>query len=174
MSPQLQPEQLDCGAAHLQHPLSILQPLSASPVFRAPGLTAVAVASANNYTAVFLGTATGRLLKVSICGWGGPQKGSATVLFSFSLQSVLSESCWHLVSASLLAWSLLPSSGFLTFAMHMLSLGLSFPTGCSHCRTSVRKAIALHHLRGPIYGLTMLVTTLQVPELRGRARSCFS
>ncbi|ERE67211.1 plexin-D1-like protein [Cricetulus griseus] len=63
---QLQPEQLDCGAAHLQHPLSILQPLSASPVFRAPGLTAVAVASANNYTAVFLGTATGRLLKISL------------------------------------------------------------------------------------------------------------
>nr|XP_034367886.1 plexin-D1 [Arvicanthis niloticus] len=63
---QLQPEQLDCGAAHLQHPLTILQPLRASPVFRAPGLTAVAVASANNYTAVFLGTATGRLLKISL------------------------------------------------------------------------------------------------------------
>lgn len=63
---QLQPEQLDCGAAHLQHPLTILQPLKATPVFRALGLTAVAVASANNYTAVFLGTTTGRLLKV---GW---------------------------------------------------------------------------------------------------------
>uniref|UniRef100_A0A8C0W6B9 Sema domain-containing protein n=1 Tax=Castor canadensis TaxID=51338 RepID=A0A8C0W6B9_CASCN len=63
---QLQPEQLDCGAAHLQHPLSILQPLKASPVFRAPGLTAVAVASANNYTAVFLGTANGRLLKINL------------------------------------------------------------------------------------------------------------
>uniref|UniRef100_A0A8C6RPP6 Plexin D1 n=1 Tax=Nannospalax galili TaxID=1026970 RepID=A0A8C6RPP6_NANGA len=63
---QLQMEQLDCGAAHLQHPLSILQPLRASPVFRAPGLTAVAVANANNYTAVFLGTSTGRLLKISL------------------------------------------------------------------------------------------------------------
>ncbi|KAM5279662.1 plexin-D1 [Ctenodactylus gundi] len=63
---QLQPEQLDCGAAHLQHPLSVLQPLRAAPVFRAPGLTAVAVASANNYTAVFLGTATGRLLKLTL------------------------------------------------------------------------------------------------------------
>ncbi|XP_033066728.1 plexin-D1 isoform X4 [Trachypithecus francoisi] len=60
---QLQPEQLDCGAAHLQHPLSILQPLKATPVFRAPGLTSVAVASVNNYTAVFLGTVNGRLLK---------------------------------------------------------------------------------------------------------------
>ncbi|XP_042536035.1 plexin-D1 [Dipodomys spectabilis] len=63
---QLLSEQLDCGAAHLQHPLSILQPLKASPVFRAPGLTAVAVASINNYTVVFLGTANGRLLKVNL------------------------------------------------------------------------------------------------------------
>ncbi|XP_047390678.1 plexin-D1 isoform X1 [Sciurus carolinensis] len=63
---QLQPEQLDCGAAHLQHPLSILQPLKALPVFRAPGLTSVAVASAHNYTVVFLGTVNGRLLKVNL------------------------------------------------------------------------------------------------------------
>uniref|UniRef100_I3NCB3 Plexin-D1 n=1 Tax=Ictidomys tridecemlineatus TaxID=43179 RepID=I3NCB3_ICTTR len=63
---ELQPEQLDCGAAHLQHPLSILQPLKSSPVFRAPGLTSVAVASANNYTVVFLGTVNGRLLKVNL------------------------------------------------------------------------------------------------------------
>uniref|UniRef100_A0A8C0P458 Plexin-D1 n=1 Tax=Canis lupus familiaris TaxID=9615 RepID=A0A8C0P458_CANLF len=60
---QLQPEQLDCGAAHLQHPLSILQPLKATPVFRAPGLSSVAVASVSNYTVVFLGTVSGRLLK---------------------------------------------------------------------------------------------------------------
>lgn len=65
---QLQPEQLDCGAAHLQHPLSVLQPLKATPVFRAPGLSSVAVASVSNYTVVFLGTASGRLLKV-----GGPE-----------------------------------------------------------------------------------------------------
>lgn len=37
------------------------------------------------------------------------------------------------VSASLLAWGLLPSIGFLTFAV--LSLSLSFPTGCSGCGT---------------------------------------
>ncbi|XP_031811453.1 plexin-D1 [Sarcophilus harrisii] len=63
---QLQPEQLDCGAAHLQHPLSILQPLKATPVFRYLGLTSVAVASVNNYTVVFLGTANGRLLKINL------------------------------------------------------------------------------------------------------------
>lgn len=63
---QLQPEQLDCGAAHLQHPLSILQPLKATPVFRAPGLSSVAVATVSNYTVVFLGTVSGRLLKVGL------------------------------------------------------------------------------------------------------------
>eukprot|EP00069_Balaena_mysticetus_P018035 bmy_00400T0 len=62
---KLQPEQLDCGAAHLQHPLSILQPLKALPVFRAPGLSSVAVASVGNYTVVFLGTVSGRLLKMA-------------------------------------------------------------------------------------------------------------
>uniref|UniRef100_A0A803T283 Plexin D1 n=1 Tax=Anolis carolinensis TaxID=28377 RepID=A0A803T283_ANOCA len=62
---QLQPEQLDCGAAHLQHPLSILQPIKARPMFTSPGLTSVAVSSVNNYTVVFLGTANGRLLKIN-------------------------------------------------------------------------------------------------------------
>lgn len=77
---QLQPEQLDCGAAHLQHPLSILQPLKATPVFRAPGLSSVAVASVSNYTVVFLGTASGRLLKVGLgeeAGRGGEQEAEA-------------------------------------------------------------------------------------------------
>ncbi|XP_044879760.1 plexin-D1 [Mauremys mutica] len=63
---QLQPEQLDCGAAHLQHPLAILQPIKATPVFKYQGLTSVAVSSVNNYTVVFLGTANGRLLKINL------------------------------------------------------------------------------------------------------------
>lgn len=63
---QLQPEQLECGAAHLQHPLSVLQPLKATPVFRAPGLSSVAVASVGNYTVVFLGTVNGYLLKINL------------------------------------------------------------------------------------------------------------
>lgn len=65
ISPQLQPEQLDCGAAHLQHPLAIVNPVTATPIFTYSGLTAVAVASVNNYTVVFLGTASGGLLKAS-------------------------------------------------------------------------------------------------------------
>lgn len=56
-------------------------------MFRASGLTAVAVASANNYTAVFLGTATGRLLKVSVLHGsspGRPTEGqSPSAFFSF-------------------------------------------------------------------------------------------
>ncbi|NXJ68739.1 PLXD1 protein, partial [Rostratula benghalensis] len=63
---QLQPEQLDCGAAHLQHPLAIVNPVTATPIFTYSGLTAVAVASVNNYTVIFLGTATGGLLKINL------------------------------------------------------------------------------------------------------------
>lgn len=87
VSPQLQPEQLDCGAAHLQHPLAIVNPVTATPVFTYSGLTAVAVASVNNYTVVFLGTASGGLLKASGArqhqrggsqGWGDREGGGAS------------------------------------------------------------------------------------------------
>lgn len=62
---QLQEEQLDCGAAHLQHPLAINQPLSATALFKAPGLTSVAVANVSGYTVAFLGTASGQLQKIN-------------------------------------------------------------------------------------------------------------
>uniref|UniRef100_A0A4W3GRU9 Plexin D1 n=1 Tax=Callorhinchus milii TaxID=7868 RepID=A0A4W3GRU9_CALMI len=60
----LQNTQLDCGAAHLQHPLSIKTPIKATPIFVYTGLTSVAVLSVNNHTVVFLGTASGWMLKV--------------------------------------------------------------------------------------------------------------
>ncbi|XP_048462206.1 plexin-D1 [Rhincodon typus] len=63
----LQNEQLDCGAAHLQHPLSITKPLTAWPIYADRGLTSVAVSSVNNHTVVFLGTVSGQLLKLSLC-----------------------------------------------------------------------------------------------------------
>ncbi|XP_062441465.1 plexin-D1 [Rhea pennata] len=63
---QLQPEQLDCGAAHLQHPLAVMNPVTATPLFTYNGLTSVAVASVHNYTVVFLGTASGGLLKINL------------------------------------------------------------------------------------------------------------
>ncbi|XP_078392124.1 plexin-D1, partial [Cetorhinus maximus] len=63
---RLQNEQLDCGAAHLQHPLSIKRPLQTWPIFIEQGLTSVAVSRVNNHTVVFLGTASGQLLKLNL------------------------------------------------------------------------------------------------------------
>uniref|UniRef100_A0A674BYI8 Plexin D1 n=1 Tax=Salmo trutta TaxID=8032 RepID=A0A674BYI8_SALTR len=59
----LQPEQLDCGAAHLQHPLALQRPLRATPLFESLGLSSVAVDDVHHHTVVFLGTSTGRLRK---------------------------------------------------------------------------------------------------------------
>lgn len=106
VSPQLQPEQLDCGAAHLQHPLAIVNPVTATPVFTYSGLTAVAVASVNNYTVVFLGTASGGLLKAS-GAWqhqrGGDREGSGASPSSTSVCTednvccqVCLSACFHL------------------------------------------------------------------------------
>uniref|UniRef100_A0AAR2L5W9 Sema domain-containing protein n=1 Tax=Pygocentrus nattereri TaxID=42514 RepID=A0AAR2L5W9_PYGNA len=58
----LQPEQLNCGAAHLQHPLALQKPLRATPLYEAPGLSSVAVEDVHNHTVVFLGTSNGWLL----------------------------------------------------------------------------------------------------------------
>uniref|UniRef100_A0A3Q2Y183 Plexin D1 n=1 Tax=Hippocampus comes TaxID=109280 RepID=A0A3Q2Y183_HIPCM len=62
----LQPEQLDCGAAHLQHPLALRRPLRALPLFQYNGLSSVAVDDVLNHTALFLGTSNGRLRKVTL------------------------------------------------------------------------------------------------------------
>lgn len=61
---QLQEEQLNCGAAHLQHPLALRKPLKALPIYEAPGLSSIAVDNVHNRTVVFLGTSRGRLRKV--------------------------------------------------------------------------------------------------------------
>uniref|UniRef100_A0A3Q4N388 Plexin D1 n=1 Tax=Neolamprologus brichardi TaxID=32507 RepID=A0A3Q4N388_NEOBR len=61
----LQPEQLDCGAAHLQHPLALQRPLRAIPLLEYPGLSSVSVDNVQNHTVVFLGTSNGRLRKVT-------------------------------------------------------------------------------------------------------------
>lgn len=62
----LQPEQLECGAAHLQHPLALRRPLRAIPVFEYPGLSAVSVDNVHNHTVVFLGSNNGRLRKLTL------------------------------------------------------------------------------------------------------------
>lgn len=61
---QLQNEQLDCGAAHLQHPLALRRPLRAIPLVEYPGLTSVSVDYVHKHAVVFLGTSNGRLRKV--------------------------------------------------------------------------------------------------------------
>uniref|UniRef100_A0A672Q2S1 Plexin D1 n=1 Tax=Sinocyclocheilus grahami TaxID=75366 RepID=A0A672Q2S1_SINGR len=63
---QLQEEQLNCGAAHLQHPLALRKPLRAPPIYEAPGLSSIAVDNVHNRTVVFLGTNWGRLRKLSL------------------------------------------------------------------------------------------------------------
>nr|XP_057908610.1 plexin-D1 [Doryrhamphus excisus] len=62
----LQPEQLDCGAAHLQHPLALRKPLRALPLFEYTGLSSVSVDNVLNHTVVFLGTSNGRLRKLTL------------------------------------------------------------------------------------------------------------
>uniref|UniRef100_A0A1A7YEL5 Plexin D1 n=1 Tax=Iconisemion striatum TaxID=60296 RepID=A0A1A7YEL5_9TELE len=62
----LQPEQLDCGAAHLQHPLALQRPLRASPLYEYQGLSSVSVDNVHNHTVVFLGTSNGQLRKLTL------------------------------------------------------------------------------------------------------------
>ncbi|XP_014888891.1 plexin-D1 isoform X1 [Poecilia latipinna] len=62
----LQPEQLDCGAAHLQHPLALRRPLRAIPLFGNSALSSVSVDNVHNHTVVFLGTSNGRLHKLTL------------------------------------------------------------------------------------------------------------
>uniref|UniRef100_A0A6Q2WQF3 Sema domain-containing protein n=1 Tax=Esox lucius TaxID=8010 RepID=A0A6Q2WQF3_ESOLU len=82
----LQPEQLDCGAAHLQHPLALRRPLRAKPLFESLGLSSVAVDNVHDHTVVFLGTSTGRLRK------------NMTVANQWSLKLPSAESVHHIMT----------------------------------------------------------------------------
>ncbi|XP_034393758.1 plexin-D1 [Cyclopterus lumpus] len=62
----LQLEQLDCGAAHLQHPLALRRSLRAAPLVEYTGLSSVSVDNVHNHTVVFLGTGNGRLRKLTL------------------------------------------------------------------------------------------------------------
>ncbi|TRZ00600.1 hypothetical protein DNTS_011848 [Danionella cerebrum] len=61
---QLQPEQLNCGAAHLQHPLALTRPMRAQPVYEAQGLSSISAESRLNQTVLMLGSSRGFLRKV--------------------------------------------------------------------------------------------------------------
>uniref|UniRef100_A0A4W5MVV8 Plexin D1 n=1 Tax=Hucho hucho TaxID=62062 RepID=A0A4W5MVV8_9TELE len=87
----LQPEQLDCGAAHLQHPLAIQRPLRATPLFESLGLSSVAVDDVHHHTVVFLGTSTGRLRKLTLLK-------NLTVANQWALKLPAGESVHHIMT----------------------------------------------------------------------------
>uniref|UniRef100_A0AAR2J7U4 Sema domain-containing protein n=1 Tax=Pygocentrus nattereri TaxID=42514 RepID=A0AAR2J7U4_PYGNA len=87
----LQPEQLNCGAAHLQHPLALQKPLRATPLYEAPGLSSVAVEDVHNHTVVFLGTSNGWLRKLSLLG-------NFSVANQWSLRLAAGESVHHVMT----------------------------------------------------------------------------
>ncbi|XP_038867023.1 plexin-D1-like [Salvelinus namaycush] len=87
----LQPEQLDCGAAHLQHPLALRKPLRATPLFESLGLSSVAVDNIHNHTVVFLGTSTGRLRKLTLLK-------NLTVANQWALKLPAGESVHHIMT----------------------------------------------------------------------------
>uniref|UniRef100_A0A667YH04 Plexin D1 n=1 Tax=Myripristis murdjan TaxID=586833 RepID=A0A667YH04_9TELE len=87
----LQPEQLDCGAAHLQHPLALRRPLRATPLFEYTGLSSVAVDDIHNHTVVFLGTSNGRLRKLTLLA-------NMTLASQWTIKLPASESVHHIMT----------------------------------------------------------------------------
>ncbi|RXN12600.1 plexin-D1 [Labeo rohita] len=87
----LQEEQLNCGAAHLQHPLALRKPLRALPIYEAPGLSSIAVDNVHNRTVVFLGTSRGRLRKLSLLA-------NLSVANQWSLKLAANEPVHHIMT----------------------------------------------------------------------------
>ncbi|XP_059358937.1 plexin-D1 isoform X2 [Carassius carassius] len=88
---KLQEEQLNCGAAHLQHPLALRRPLRARPIYEAPGLSSIAVDNVHNRTVVFLGTSRGRLRKLSLLA-------NLSVANQWSLKLTANEPVHHIMT----------------------------------------------------------------------------
>ncbi|KAM9350526.1 plexin-D1 [Symphorus nematophorus] len=87
----LQPEQLDCGAAHLQHPLALRRPLRAIPLVEYPALSSVSVDCVHNHTVVFLGTSNGRLRKLTFLA-------NLTLANQWTLKLPASEAVHHIMT----------------------------------------------------------------------------
>uniref|UniRef100_A0AAY4D4D9 Sema domain-containing protein n=1 Tax=Denticeps clupeoides TaxID=299321 RepID=A0AAY4D4D9_9TELE len=87
----LQSDQLNCGAAHLQHPLALRRPLKATPIYEYPGLNSVAVDDVHNHTMVFLGTSSGKLRKISL--WR-----NLTLANHWTLKVAAGESVHHIMT----------------------------------------------------------------------------
>ncbi|XP_038578173.1 plexin-D1 [Micropterus salmoides] len=87
----LQPEQLDCGAAHLQHPLALRRPLRAIPLVEYTALSSVSVDDVHNHTVVFLGTSNGRLRKLTLLA-------NMTLANQWTLKLPASEAVHHIMT----------------------------------------------------------------------------
>ncbi|XP_042347723.1 plexin-D1 isoform X2 [Plectropomus leopardus] len=87
----LQPEQLDCGAAHLQHPLALRRSLRAIPLVEYTGLSSVSVDNVHNHTVVFLGTSNGRLRKLTFLA-------NMTLANQWTLKLPASEAVHHIMT----------------------------------------------------------------------------
>ncbi|KAM9344220.1 plexin-D1 isoform 2-T2 [Pholidichthys leucotaenia] len=87
----LQPEQLDCGAAHLQHPLALRRSLRAIPLFEYTGLSSVSVDNVHNHTVVLLGTTNGRLRKLTLLP-------NLTVASHWTMKLPASEAVHHIMT----------------------------------------------------------------------------
>ncbi|XP_074537799.1 plexin-D1 [Halichoeres trimaculatus] len=87
----LLPEQLDCGAAHLQHPLALRRSLRAIPLVEYPGLSSVSVDYVHNHTVVFLGTSNGRLRKLTFLA-------NMTLANQWTLKLPASEAVHHIMT----------------------------------------------------------------------------
>uniref|UniRef100_A0A9J8AGR5 Plexin D1 n=1 Tax=Cyprinus carpio carpio TaxID=630221 RepID=A0A9J8AGR5_CYPCA len=123
---KLQEEQLNCGAAHLQHPLALRRPLRARPIYEAPGLTSIAVDNVHNHTVVFLGTSRGRLRKLSLLA-------DLSVANQWSLKLAANEPVHHIMTFD-------PSDHNYLYLMtthHLLQVQVSACRECSSCSECV-------------------------------------
>ncbi|XP_035511823.1 plexin-D1 [Morone saxatilis] len=149
----LQPEQLDCGAAHLQHPLALRRPLRAIPLVEYSGLSSVSVDYVHNHTVVFLGTSNGRLRKLTLLA-------NMTLANQWTLKLPASEAVHHIMTFD-------PSDSNFLYIMtshHMLRVKVAecdqwrscsecLGAGDAHCgwctlenRCTIQKECAMGHL----------------------------
>ncbi|XP_067268964.1 plexin-D1 [Pseudorasbora parva] len=124
----LQQEQLNCGAAHLQHPLALRRPLRARPIYEASGLRSIAVDNVHNRTVLFLGTSNGRLRKLSLLA-------NLSVANLWSLRLPANEPVHHIMTFD-------PSDNNYLYVMtthHLLRVGVAACGqygSCSECLSS--------------------------------------
>ncbi|XP_051758342.1 plexin-D1 [Ctenopharyngodon idella] len=120
---KLQQEQLNCGAAHLQHPLALRRPLRARPIYEAQGLRSIAADNVHSRTVLFLGTSRGWLRKLSLLA-------NLSVAKLWSLKLHANEPVHHIMTFD-------PSDNnylYLMTAHHLLRVGVAACGQYNSCR----------------------------------------